>query len=120
VVAERRSFAGAQDRPPENCLAGWFACVGGVNAVVEQLPPATLQLGVDDAGVEPGFGCLPAGYYAVLDFEQVLAGAGEMAGHDATMTVSRLDRGRSGPGCGRLRECAGAVDEQGIDVGSAW
>jgi hypothetical protein len=63
---------------------------------------------------------LPAGYYAVLEFEQVLAGAGEMAGHDATMTVSRLDRGWPGAGCGWLRECAGAVDEQGFDVGGAW
>jgi hypothetical protein len=63
---------------------------------------------------------VPAGYYAVLEFEQVLAGAREMAGHEATMTVSRLDRGRPGRACGRLHECAGAVDEQGFDVGSAW
>jgi len=52
------------------------------------------EIGIDRLSVQPGFGCLTAGYYAVLEFEQVLAGAGEMAGHEATMTVSRLDRGR--------------------------
>jgi hypothetical protein len=45
------------------------------------LPTRTAQSGVDDADVEPSFGELPAGYYAALEFEQVLAGAGEIEGH---------------------------------------
>jgi len=40
-----------------------------------------LQLGVHGANVEPGFGGLPAGYYAVLEVEQVLAWAGKVGGH---------------------------------------
>jgi hypothetical protein len=37
--------------------------------VVQRLPSAPLQLGVEGANVEPGFGRLSAGYYAVLEVE---------------------------------------------------
>lgn len=53
----------------------------GIDAPVKRLPATSTELGIDDLSVQPGFGRLPAGYYAVLEFEQVLAGAGEMEGH---------------------------------------
>jgi hypothetical protein len=73
VVAQRRARPSTQDSSPEHRHAGRLACEGGIHAPVERLPSAVVQLRVDQARVEPGFGRLPAGYDAVLEVEQVLA-----------------------------------------------
>ena len=45
------------------------------------LPAADAQLNISEPDAHPSTGRLPAGYYAVLEVEQVLAGAGEVEGH---------------------------------------
>ena len=81
VVAKRRARPAAQDGGPEHCHPRRLTREAGVYAEVERLPSAIVQLGVDHADIKSGGGGLPAGYYAVLKVEQVLAWGGEVRGH---------------------------------------
>jgi len=67
VIAERRSSPGPQDARPQHCPARWSARIRGVNTVVEPLPTAAAQPGIYRSDIEADLGCLPAGYYAVLE-----------------------------------------------------
>jgi hypothetical protein len=82
VMAQRGTRPTAQDSSPKHRHPGWLACEGGVYASVERPPAADTQLNISEPNAHLSLGELPAGYYAVLEFEQVLAGAGEQAAHD--------------------------------------
>jgi len=81
VVAENCPRSATKNRSPKNGNPGRLAGKRGIDASVERLPAALTELGIDGLGVQPGFGGLPAGYYAVLEVEQVLAWGGEVEGH---------------------------------------
>jgi hypothetical protein len=108
VVAKRGARPAAKDSGPKQGDPRRLAGEGGVDAPVERLPAAIMQLRVHEPNTLARLGNLPTGNNAVLEFEQFLAGRRELKRHNPTLSAARsgLSRARSGCGqclCGKAR-----------------
>ena len=105
VVTKRSPRPSAKDSGPKQGDPGRPAGERGVDAPVERLPAAIMQLRVHEPNTLVSLGKLPSGDNAVLEFDQFLAGRRELKRHNPTLAGARLGLGSARPRCGQcLRE----------------
>ena len=110
VVAKRSSGSSAKNGGPKQRHPGRLAGEGGVDASVERLPAAIMQLRIRKPNTLARPGNLPTGDNAVLEFEQFLACRRELKRHNPTLAAARsgLSYARSSCGqCLRGKGCCG-------------
>ena len=110
VVAKRGSGSSAKDGGPKQRHPGRLAGEGCVDASVERLPAAIMQLRVRKPNTLARLGNLPTGDNAVLEFEQILACRSELKRHNPTLAAVRSGLSHARSRCGQRfarKSCCG-------------